>query len=44
MAHLDAALDGQHALAVGRGVAGHHVADVGHQSGSGRSRPQLTPV
>ena len=36
MADLDAALDGEHALAVGRRVAGDDVADVGHQVGLGQ--------
>ena len=45
MAHFNTALNRQLALAVGRAVARHHIAQVGHgMSGSGRSRPQLTPV
>ena len=36
MAHFDAALDGQDTLTIGRGVTGHHVADVGHQIGLGQ--------
>ena len=41
VAHFDAALNGQHALAIGRGVARHHVADVGHQV---RLRQVAAPV
>ena len=36
MADLDAALDRQHALAVGRRIAGDDVADVGHEIGLGQ--------
>jgi hypothetical protein len=43
MADLDAADDFERALAVRRRVAGHHVADVGDDSGSRQSRPKLTP-
>ena len=41
MAHFDAALDGQDPFAVGRRVAGHHVADVHHQV---RLRQVTAPV
>ena len=36
MTHLDAALDGQHAFAIGRDVAFDHVADVGNHVGLGQ--------
>jgi hypothetical protein len=43
VADFDAAADLEGALAVGRRVAGDHVAQVGH-FGLGKSRPMLTPV
>ena len=36
MADFDAALNGQRALAIGRGVASHHIAQIGHQCGLGQ--------
>jgi hypothetical protein len=44
MAHFNTALNGQDTLAVGRAVARTTLRKSATASGSGRSRPQFTPV